>query len=132
MSTPTTTIFVVDDDDGVRSLATTVLRKAGYEVRDFESIKSALEGLRQGSDPSLVVLDGIFPGEDAYDFFDGVGASEELPTIHVLMMSDMLDLSRIKDRPKIKIAGRIDKPFSPDSLMKAVLGALADVSEAAG
>lgn len=129
MTTPKTTLFVVDDDDGVRSLAVTVLRKAGYEVREFESIRSSLEGLREGTDPSLVVLDGIFPGEDAYDFFDAVAANDDLPKVHVLMMSDMLDLSRIKDRPKIKIAGRIDKPFSPDALMKAVLGALADVPE---
>jgi DNA-binding NtrC family response regulator len=127
-----TTIFVVDDDDGVRSLATTVLEKGGYDVRGYDSIKGALAGLREGTDPSLVVLDGIFPGEDAYDFFDQVGASKDLPTIHVLMISDMLDLSRIKDRPKIKIAGRLDKPFSPDKLMKAVLGALADETDATG
>lgn len=61
-----------------------------------------------------------------------MGSSEDLPSVNVLVMSDMLDLSRIKDRPKIKIVGRIDKPFSQDSLMKAVLGALADVTEDAG
>lgn len=122
-----TTIFVVDDDEGVRSLATSVLKKGGYDVRDYESISSALEGLRSGTSPSLVVLDGIFPGEDAYDFFDAVSTQDDLPPVHVLAISDMLDLARIKDRPKVKILGRLDKPFSPDALMKAVLGALADL-----
>ena len=124
MAASDTTIFVVDDDDGVRSLAVTVLEKAGYAVQAFESIPTALVGLTKGTDPSLVVLDGIFPGMDAYDFFDEIGTNDALPTVHVLMISDMLDLSRIKDRPKIKILGRLDKPFSPDKLMKAVLGAL--------
>ena len=124
---PETTIVVVDDDDGVRSLATTVLEKAGYNVRSYDSITSALGGLREGTNPSLVVLDGIFPGEDAYDFFDRVSADADLPAVSVLMISDMLDLDRIKDRPKVKIAGRLDKPFSPDALMKAVLGALAEL-----
>ena len=124
-----TTIFVVDDDDGVRSLAMTVLQKAGYDVHGFDSITTALVGLRsKGSNPSLVVLDGIFPGEDAYDFFDAVRDNDDLPVVHILMISDMLDLERIKDRPKIKILGRLDKPFSPDALMKAILGALSDLS----
>lgn len=128
MPTSDTTIFVVDDDDGVRSLATTVLEKAGYDVHGFDSIPTALVGLRtEGSNPSLVVLDGIFPGMDAYDFFDQISTNDDLPTVHVLMISDMLDLSRIHDRPKVKILGRLDKPFGPDSLMKAVLGALADL-----
>lgn len=127
MTTTQTTIFVVDDDDGVRGLATAVLTKAGYDVRPFDSISGALAGLRSGTSPSLVVLDGIFPGEDSYDFFDAVSTQDDLPPVHVLAISDMLDLSRIKDRPKVKIAGRLDKPFSPDALMKAVLGALADL-----
>jgi len=119
-----TTIFVVDDDDGVRSLTVTVLEKAGYDVQSFDSIPTALVGLTKGPSPSLVVLDGIFPGMDAYDFFEQVSTNDALPAVHILMISDMLDLSRIQDRPKITIAGRLDKPFSPDNLMKAVLGAL--------
>lgn len=127
MSATLTTIFVVDDDEGIRTLATTVLKKGGYDVRSYDSISGALEGLRSGTSPSLVVLDGIFPGEDSYDFFEAVSTQDDLPPVHVLAISDMLDLSRIKDRPKVKILGRLDKPFSPDALMKAVLGALAGI-----
>lgn len=126
-SVPQTTIFVVDDDDGVRSLATAVLQKGGYDVRAFDTIPGVLEGLREGSNPSLILLDGILPGMDAYDFIDKVSSDPDLPSISCLVMSDMLDLSRVKDTTKVKIAGRLDKPFSPDRLMKAVLGALAEI-----
>ena len=131
-SAPQTTIFVVDDDDGVRSLAEAVLKKGGYDVRAFDTIPSALEGLREGSNPSLILLDGILPGMDAYDFIEHVSKDAALPTISCLVMSDMLDLSRFKDTPKVRIAGRLDKPFSPDQLMKAVLGALSDIDSWTG
>ena len=124
---PSTTIFVVDDDEGIRSLAMTVLKKAGYNVTAYETIPAALEKLQDGTNPSLIVLDGLFPGMDAYDFFDAIAANASYPAVSVLMISDMLDLSRVKDRPKVKIAGRLDKPFSPDTLMKAILGALSDL-----
>lgn len=126
-SAPQTTIFVVDDDEAIRSLATAVLQKGGCDVRAFESVQDALDGLREGTNPSLILLDGILPGLDAYDFIERVSNDADLPAISCIVMSDMLDLSRMKDTPKVKIAGRLEKPFSPDRLMKSVLGALAEI-----
>lgn len=124
---PDTTIFIIDDDEGVRGLTSAVLKKAGYDVRAYESVPTALEGLREGSNPSLIVLDGILPGMDGTDFLDRISTDDALPAVRVLLISDMLDLSRIRDRPKVTIAARLDKPFSSDSFMKAVLGALAGI-----
>lgn len=65
------TIFLIDDDAGIRQSLSTVLSMAGYKVQAFGSAESLLEALRN-EQPNCLVLDLCMPG------MDGLGVQQAL------------------------------------------------------
>ena len=55
------TIAVVDDDDGVRTSLTSLLRSLGYEVRCYSSALEFLDD-KIADDPSCMIADIQMPG----------------------------------------------------------------------
>ena len=60
------TVIVVDDDNGSRSIARTILSTGGYEVVTFTNGPDALEKMPELS-PSIVILDIMMPQMSGYD-----------------------------------------------------------------
>jgi CheY-like chemotaxis protein len=60
-------VLVVDDNDDVRVAFATLLRVAGYAVASAWSAEDALRQLRQGLEPSLIVLDIHMPGMEGWE-----------------------------------------------------------------
>ena len=56
-------IFCVEDDNGIRDLMIYALNAAGFEAKGFSDGESFYEALSQ-SDPELILLDIMLPGED--------------------------------------------------------------------
>jgi two-component system, LuxR family, response regulator FixJ len=55
------TIFIVDDDDGIRMALTCLMEAASYQVRSFESAESFLKG-QDTTTPCCLLLDICMPG----------------------------------------------------------------------
>ena len=55
------TIFIVDDDDGIRMALSCLLEAAHYQVRSFESAESFLEE-QNATTPGCLLLDICMPG----------------------------------------------------------------------
>ncbi len=62
------TILVVDDDTPIRDALTDLLKVLGYRVVSAPDGQSALELLRSGCDPFVVLLDLAMPGMDGHQF----------------------------------------------------------------
>jgi DNA-binding NarL/FixJ family response regulator len=60
------TVLVVDDVPAFRELVATVLRQAGYRVREAGTAEEAL-GLAAEERPALVLLDVVLPGVSGYE-----------------------------------------------------------------
>ncbi len=54
-------IFVVDDDDRIRSATAAAIRAMGHDVREFSDGPAALAALQDGR-PDLLVTDVLMPG----------------------------------------------------------------------
>jgi PAS domain S-box-containing protein len=65
-------ILVVDDDAGVRMLATRVLERAGYIVSSASSGSDALEMLNRGADVDLILSDVVMPGMNGRELAEEV------------------------------------------------------------
>ena len=65
------TVFLVDDDPGVRQSLSMVLSMAGYRVQAFGSAESLFKALRS-EQPGCLVLDLCMPG------MDGLGVQQAL------------------------------------------------------
>lgn len=114
------TVLVVDDDEQLHGIARSFLEKAGFAVDSCTSVDDGLERLRTGEPPSVILLDGILPGKDGGDFLRIMSTDESLPIVPILLMSDLLDLDTTRIPARLNIAGRLDKPFTRDQLVKAV------------
>jgi DNA-binding NtrC family response regulator len=79
-------ILVVEDNDGLRDIATRILTRAGYEVT---AVAARDEALRVSGDKNirlaLVLTDVIMPGISVGEFIDAVRAAR--PGLPVVLMS---------------------------------------------
>ena len=65
------TLLVVDDNDVAREGLAGVLRRAGYRVLPAANGEEALQLLRAGPPPDLILLDMLMPFLDGWHFLGG-------------------------------------------------------------
>lgn len=115
------TVYVVDDDESVRTALLRLLRAAGYEAEAFEA---GLAYLRHPvpTPPACLVLDIRMPGVSGLDLHQKVrGTAHALPTIFITGHAD--DLVRLKGMLSGAVAV-LDKPLDKGQLLAAIEQAL--------
>jgi CheY-like chemotaxis protein len=80
-------VLVVDDDRDIRETLREVLTDAGYEVVAAENGRAALEQLRAGCRPALILLDLMMPVMDGLAFRAEQLADAALETIPVVLIT---------------------------------------------
>ncbi len=61
-------ILLVEDEDEVREVIETVLRSEGYDVTPVRHGREALDVLRRGLRPCIIILDLMMPVMDGWQF----------------------------------------------------------------
>lgn len=112
------TILVVEDEEGIRNLITTVLQDQGYQVLAAADGIEALQGLQMLKGTcSLVITDVIMPRMKSSTFIEGVRAMR--PETKILYMSgyagDTLQANGVQDDMPF-----LPKPFLPTTLIETV------------
>ena len=120
MADPKKNVLVVEDDEDVRTLVGTRLRRAGYNVI---VAADGLEGLRlfYGNRPDLVLLDVAMPVMDGWQVLERL---REVSNVPVLMLT-----AASEERDKVRgLRGGADdyitKPFAGEELLARVEAAL--------
>src|SRR5262245_19334683 len=89
MTSPTSIIHVVDDDESFRTAMTRLLRAAGYEVRSYPTAGEFLL-TRRADTPGCLVLDVRMPGLSGLDLQEAVGREDDtLPVIFLTGHGDI-------------------------------------------
>ena len=81
------TVLVVDDDYDLRETMRDVLEDEGYMVETASNGQEALDCLRDGNSPEVVVLDLMMPVMDGWHFLDEIKRDPALADIPVVVMS---------------------------------------------
>ena len=102
------TILVVDDEASVRDLYVDALAEAGHRVEAAVNAAAALDRLRHGPAPCVVLSDVRMPGMDGWDFAREVGLDPGLSSIPVVVLTG--------DRMLAYTSPARDKPYSPMEL----------------
>jgi DNA-binding response OmpR family regulator len=109
-------IVIVDDDPGIRELATLYLRKEGFDVSAAVDGTSGVAAIA-ARNPALVVLDVMMPGKNGFDVCREVRQTSNVPIIMLTARDEEID----------KIVGLeigaddyLTKPFSPRELVARV------------
>ena len=80
-------VLVVDDDEGSRKALAEVLSDEGYQVATCADGADALEYLRGGARPGVILLDLMMPGIDGWDFRMAQKRDAALSAIPVVAIS---------------------------------------------
>jgi DNA-binding response OmpR family regulator len=114
-------IYVVDDDDEIRSLLKTYLEKHQFSVLTADSGEAFLVDFKASQNVDLVILDIMLPGQDGFAVCRSLRTQSQVPVIMLTANSD--DTDRIIGL-EIGADDYLAKPFNPRELLariKAIL-----------
>ncbi|HEV3220319.1 MAG TPA: HD domain-containing phosphohydrolase [Candidatus Acidoferrales bacterium] len=114
-------ILVVDDEEAIREVVTTLLEAQGYSCTAASNGKVALQYLN-GKSPDLVLSDMVMPEMDGMKLLEWIHAHDK--DIPVIMVTAMHDLSTALEAMRRGAYDYILKPFEKDQLFLGVRRAL--------
>ncbi len=117
------TILLVEDEAEVREVIRRVLARAGYHVVTAASGEEALaRGGELGGRVHLLISDIVMPGMFGPRLFDSL--SRQCPGLRVIYISGHTHEESVRDLEIPADAAFLQKPFSPDLLIRRVREAL--------
>ena len=115
------TIYVTDDDPGIRELVAEYLTSQGYAVETAEDAVS-LDRLLAVRQPDLLVLDWMMPGEDGLSVARRLRAQPGFPPI-IMLSARGEDIDRIIGL-EVGADDYLPKPFNPRELLARIRAVL--------
>ncbi len=116
-------LLVVDDEPLVRSTTAALLEELGYDVVEAASAAAALEAVRGGLLPALVITDHMMPGMTGAQL--AIALRGHLPGVPVLMITGFADL-RPEDAAGLEV---LTKPFTFAELRARIVKLMAPAAE---
>jgi CheY-like chemotaxis protein len=113
-------ILVVEDDAGVRDLASTILQDAGYRVLEAETGQRAIMLFEAHPDIALIFTDIVMPGLDGFKLADITKFKR--PAVRILYATAFLDLAH--EKLGVVHGQILKKPYRVAQLRQAVQEAL--------
>jgi CheY-like chemotaxis protein len=120
-------ILVVDDDADVLDAMQMLLEGSECEVLSATDGRKALELLRSGVRPSLILLDLMMPGMNGWQFIAEGNRERLLDEIPIVVLSG--GRFREEDVLSLGVAGCLAKPVGVDRLMSTLRKYCPDLSD---
>ena len=112
-------ILVIDGSRAIRLLIRTIFRRF-YRVVTVPDGISAMEYLRQGRNPDLVIASPELPDFSDWELIRHLSLSPFYTSIPILAISSRSADELSSDRMKYNLAGYFSKPFDPLKLIAEV------------
>jgi two-component system cell cycle sensor histidine kinase/response regulator CckA len=117
-------ILLAEDDEQVRELAGTLLRRHGYTVTAVADPRQAVELVVSGTlRPDLLVSDLVMPNMSGRQL--SARLRRRLPTLRVLFISGYTEDTMVRRGVAGRDLALLSKPFTAEALLQAVSGLLA-------
>jgi len=126
------TIYIVDDDAGVRDALSWMLRTRRLSSESFDSAESFLTALPKRSTqyPSCVLLDVRMQGMSGLELFHELITRNLLATMPVIFLTGHADVPTAVDAVKRGAFDFCEKPFSNNLLIDRIEAALMQSNDA--
>jgi CheY-like chemotaxis protein len=111
-------VLVIDDDPAIREVVSTILALEGYPVVSAESGAEALEELRGGVQPCVILLDLRMPDMDGWELRARLKREPQLADIPVVVLSG--DHDAAKAAQALSANGFLMKPVELTDLLQVV------------
>ncbi len=114
------TILVVDDSSTLRMSMTSILSKAGYRAEEACSAENALEKLRSGLRPNLIITDLNMPGMDGIGLIRQVRKLPGVRFTPILMLTTESQQSKRQEARSAGATGWLVKPVAAEQLLQVI------------
>jgi two-component system response regulator DctR len=124
---PDATVFIVDDDEGVREALAWLLRSrhlASERFADAEAFHALLEGGFAPAQPCCLLLDVRMPGMSGLALFERIAERGLVHAMPVIFLTGHADVPTAVDMVKRGAFDFCEKPFSDNALVDRVEQAL--------
>ncbi|HLT24896.1 MAG TPA: sigma-54 dependent transcriptional regulator [Ignavibacteria bacterium] len=108
-------IIVVDDNQDMRFMLTSILRDEGFKVSEMETAEQLLKKIKNGDDVDLVLLDNQLPGINGLEALKKVKAINE--DVIVIMLTAFGKVDGAVEAMKDGAYDYITKPFDNKELL---------------
>jgi len=120
---PTANILVVDDDPMILRYVRTLLAVGGHRVHTASSGSDALQRIRHGLDPHLILVDLLMPELDGLQTLEQVRQLK--PNANVVILSCVSDTQKVVQAMRLGACDYLTKPIVQQDLDR-VLGPCLD------
>jgi two-component system, NtrC family, response regulator AtoC len=110
-------VLVVDDEENIRLVLRTLLKKQGYEVEVADGGESALSAL-ESFDPDVILTDVRMPRMGGLDLLATLKAKQHPATVIVMSAYGNVDMAI--EAIKAGAYDYVGKPFKPDEVVLAL------------
>jgi CheY-like chemotaxis protein len=111
-------ILIIDDDGDTREMVSLILQGDGHNVEEASDGIEALDLLRGGSQPSLILLDMMMPRLDGEGVLTALRGELNLPGTAVYILSGH---SSLREKAcQLGASGWLAKPVELDRLLEVV------------
>ena len=105
------TVLLVNDDPDASEALGCLLEYEGYRVESAEDGREALQKLRAGLEPSIILLDLIMPVMDGYQFRAEQLKDRDLAGIPIIVYSAAADAREAAERMRAAAHLEVDDGF---------------------
>ncbi len=117
-------IIIVEDDDLVGEISSSILTEAGYAVQWVQDSREAEAAIKAGM-PRLVITDIMMPGITGMDICKGIKSEPQLSGIKVLVVSAKSFEAEKRRAFMFGADGFLPKPFNAQLMLDTVKGLIA-------
>lgn len=116
------TVWVADDDAGVRTFLSAFLNSRGYQVECFDSGSQVISQMQTAPPPALMILDVRMPGLGGLEVMRQLGGKDfEIP---IIVLSGMSQPATIINSMRLGATDYLLKPINETQLETAIQNAL--------
>ena len=82
-------VFIIDDDEFLLDMYAVKFREAGFDVEVAVSGAEALDAIKKGLVPDVILLDLVMPGVDGFDFLKTVKDEALVPNSRIIILTNL-------------------------------------------
>lgn len=111
-------VLLVDDDDASRAAIAAMLKSLGFRVEAMAGGRQALERLKQGFEPNIIVTDWLMPDMGGEELVRAL--RKEHPKLPILAVSGSASAEMSDLIDELNILGLLPKPFNKQVITQAI------------
>lgn len=113
-------VVCIDDDPMILRLVITALQRTiGVEAQGFTDSSEALNVLRGGEPPALIILDAMMPGLDGFALCRTLRETEGFETVPIVFLTAG-GPAHLAQAMELGATAALPKPFQPNQLVREI------------